>query len=318
MERRDFLKTGATAAAVAAGLSASADTTAGTHGRLARRPFGDTGVHLSIIGFGGIVVMNSEPAQAKRVVAEAVERGVNYFDVAPSYGNAEEKLGPALEPYRKDVFLACKTGMRDREGAENELNRSLKRLRTDHFDLYQLHGITDVAKDVDAAFAKGGAMELLIQAKQDGRIRFLGFSAHSTEAALEAMDRFQFDSILFPFNFATFGREGFGPEVLTRAQEKGVARLALKGMAKQLWAEGEQARTPYAKCWYEPLSDPAQAELAMRWTLSRPITAALPPGEESLFRMALDIGERFTPVTSEEEAQLRAMADELRPIFTRA
>lgn len=318
MERRDFLKTGATAAAVAAGLAAGADTTAGTHGRLARRPFGDTGVHLSIIGFGGIVVMNAEQAQANRVVAESVERGVNYFDVAPGYGDAEEKLGPALKPYRGDVFLACKTGQRDKEGAEKELKRSLKRLHTDHFDLYQLHGITDVAKDVDTAFAKGGAMETLIQAKKDGRVRFLGFSAHSTEAALTAMDRFDFDSILFPFNFVTFGREGFGPEVLTRAQEKGVARLALKGMAKQLWAEGEQAKTPYAKCWYEPLSDPQQAELALRWTLSRPITAALPPGEESLYRLALDIGERFTPTNAEEDAVLRAMAEDLRPIFTRA
>lgn len=112
---------------------------------------------LSIIGFGGIVVKDAEQQHANRVVAEAFEKGVNYFDVSPTYGDAELKLGPALEPYRKKVFLACKTGQRRREGASEELNESLKRLRTDYFDLYQLHSITDVKNDVDAVFAKGDA-----------------------------------------------------------------------------------------------------------------------------------------------------------------
>ena len=106
--------------------------------RLRQRKYGQTGVKLSIIGFGGIVVDGAEQQHANRVVAEAFEKGVNYFDVSPTYGDAELKLGPALEPYRKKVFLACKTGQRRREGALEELNESLKRLRTDYFDLYQL------------------------------------------------------------------------------------------------------------------------------------------------------------------------------------
>lgn len=285
---------------------------------LPRRPYGQTGVELSIIGFGGIVVANTEPDQASRLVSESVERGVNYFDVAPAYGNAQEKLGPALEPYRKNVFLACKTEKRDRAGAEEALNNSLKLLRTDHFDLYQLHSITSVEKDVDAIFAKGGAMEVFIEAKKSGKVRFLGFSAHSEEAAFAAMDRYDFDSVLFPVNFAAWLKDGFGPGILNRAKEKGLACLALKAMARQQWQENDPKRPTYGKCWYEPLTDRDQAALALRFTLSQPITAALPPGEAPLYRMGLDLAMDFKPITKEEENQLVALAKPLQAIFEKA
>ena len=235
--------------------------------------------------------------------------------MAPSYGDAEIKLGPALEPYRKNVFLACKTGERTREKAEFELNRSLERMRTDHFDLYQLHGLVDVQKDVDTAFATGGAMEVFIEAKKQGKVRFLGFSAHTVEAAFAAMDRFEFDSILFPVNFACYSRGDFGPQVLERASSKGVARLALKAMARQHWPQDDPLKAKYGKCWYQPLSDPHEAELGLRFTLSQPITAAIPPGEEELFRFAMDAAMRFTPVTEKELEELYALSDKLNPIF---
>jgi len=146
----------------------------------------------------------------------SVERGVNYFDVAPSYGNAQEKLGPALEPYRKNCFLACKTAKRQRAAAEAEFKRSFELLRTDWFDLYQLHSISDVAKDVDAVFVSGGVMDMLIDAKKSGRVRHLGFSAHSIEAAVAALDRYEFDSVLFPVNFATYYEGNFGPQIMPR------------------------------------------------------------------------------------------------------
>ncbi len=282
---------------------------------LPRREYGRTGISLSIIGFGGIVVMNAEQNHANRVVAEAVERGVNYFDVAPSYGDAELRLGPALKPYRDRVFLACKTGERTKEGAKKEFEQSLERLYTDHFDLYQLHGITDVAKDVDAAFAKGGVMELLAEEKRVGRIRHLGFSAHSEEAALTALDRFDFDSVLFPFNFATFLAGDFGPRVLEFAQSKGAARLALKAMARQQWPEAHAERQNYPKAWYEPVLDERLSELALRWTLSLPITAAIPPGEEPFFRRALDVAANFRPITKEETGELVRATQGLNLIF---
>ena len=121
-----------------------------------RRPYGNTNIDLSILCFGGILVMDCETKDASRMVAKSVDCGINYFDVAPSYGNAEERLGPALEPYRKDVFLACKTGERNGEKAERELMQSLKNMKTDYFDLYQLHAMT-TREDVEQAVAPGGA-----------------------------------------------------------------------------------------------------------------------------------------------------------------
>ena len=259
--------------------------------------------------------MNADQQHASRIVAEFVERGVNYFDVAPSYGNAEEKLGPALEPYRKDCFLACKTTQRTSTGAAAELQHSLATLRTDYFDLYQLHAVTDVGKDIDAVFARGGAMETFIAAKKSGRVRHLGFSAHSVEAALSAMDRYDFDSILFPVNFANYHTGNFGPQIMARAQSQGLSRLALKAMARQKWPPDHPDRKKYPKCWYQPLSDPHEVELALRFTLSQPVTAALPPGDEALFRLALDLAPGFRPLTAPEAKELETLAAGLDPVF---
>lgn len=281
-----------------------------------RRPYGNTGEELSIIGFGGILVMNVEPSDASRLVAEAVDRGVNYFDVAPSYGNAEERLGPALEPYRDRVFLACKTGKRGRDEAAAELRDSLRRLRTDRFDLYQLHGLT-TREELEQAFGPAGAMEALVAARDQGLVRYLGFSAHSVETALAALERFDFHSVLFPINWVNVFQANFGPQVIAKAQERGAARLALKAMARTRWPDGTKEH-PFAKCWYEPVTDPTEAELALRFTLSEPITAAIPPGEEPLFRVALDVAERFTPLTDAERAELKRRAEGLAPIFTLA
>ena len=294
---------------------ADAPATFPAAGKLPQRDYGKKGVKLSLVGFGGIIVMNAESDHASRTVAQAVERGVNYFDVAPSYGNAEERLGPALETHRKNCFLACKTGQREAAKAKEELAKSLERLRTDYFDLYQLHGITDLHNDVDVAFGIGGAMEVLIAAKRSGRARHLGFSAHSVEAALAAMDRYDFDSILLPINFATFYAGNFGPTVLAKAKEKGLSVLALKAMARQKWPDDAPERQQYPKCWYQPLTDPKEQELALRFTLSQPITAALPPGEEALFWRAVEIAGAFKPLTEEETGQVKVMAEKLDPIF---
>ena len=226
MERRSFLKHAAAAAAATAtagiGLAAGAKESGSeakpespASGGIERRVLGRTGEKLSVIGFGGIIVMKQTPEEAREYVAEAVDRGINYFDVAPSYGNAEERLGPALAPHRGKVFLACKTGQRGGAEAEKELENSLKLMQTDHFDLYQLHAITKVAEDVERVFQPGGVMERLVKAREAGKIRFLGFSAHSEEAARAAMERFAFDTILFPFNFSTWVNGRFGPGCLS-------------------------------------------------------------------------------------------------------
>ena len=267
---------------------------------------------LSIIGFGGIVVAKTEQSVANNLVAEAIDRGVNYFDVAPSYDDAEERLGPALVGKRNDIFLACKTTERVGKDAEAELHQSLKTLQTDHFDLYQLHAVNTKA-DIETVLGPKGALEVVLAAQKKGLIRYIGFSSHSVEAALALMDAFAFDSVLFPFNWAGFMNADFGPQVLEKATAKGMGKLALKAMAHRRWQEGEE-RT-FQKTWYRPIDNTKLADLALRFTLSQDITAAIPPGEAQLFRTALDIAEDFRPLGDAELAELASMAQGVTPVF---
>ena len=312
MERRDFIKQGALTAAAAASTKLSPAATPTQ--TIPKRTLGRTGEKLSIVGFGGIVVMNEENGPASNIVAEAVDRGVNYFDVAPSYGNAQERLGPALAPYRKNCFLACKTEGRMKDDSRKQLEESLRLLKTDHVDLYQFHALTKMT-DLDKVLGPGGAMETMEAAKKEGKIRYIGFSVHSAETALAAMDRYQFDTVLFPVNFVLFSQANFGPQILKRAQEKNMGILALKGMAKTVWAADQKENHAQEKRWYQPASFPEEASLGLRWTLGHPVTAALPPGDEKYFRLAMDVAQNYRPLERHEEVALLARANGVEPIF---
>ncbi len=280
-----------------------------------RRSYRDD-VELSIVGFGAIVVIGMEQSQANRTVAEVIDRGVNYFDVAPSYGRgeAQRKLGPALKGHRDEVFLACKTQRRDAAGAREELESSLRELNTDHFDLYQFHGLSSV-DDVDRILADDGAGAVFEQAQRKGQVRYIGFSTHSTEAGIALMERAPFPvaSMLFPLNVTCVAQGGFGLDLLESAARRGVARLALKAMARQVWPDKSMKRG--RKTGYQPIDDEDFGARALRWTLSQPITAAIPPGEEVLFRRALDVACEFQPLTEREQADLLLETDGLVPIF---
>ncbi len=308
MKRRNFLQS-ALAGPVAAAQAAA-------RREIPKRTYRGE-VKLSIIGFGGIVICGMEQDAANRTVAASWERGVNYYDVAPTYfdGEAETKLGIALKPYRRNAFLACKTTARDAAAAEKELEQSLRRLQTDFFDLYQFHAVTSF-EDVDKILAPGGAAELFAKARREGKVRYVGASAHHAGAAIALMERFPLDSILFPVNFVCFEQGGFGPQVLAKAKEKGVARLALKALAHHPWPQGvPRNESPYPKCWYQPVDDPTLARQALRFTLSEDITAAVPPGDERLYAMALDIAASFTPLTAAERQALLASTRGTSPIF---
>ncbi|HUX59458.1 MAG TPA: aldo/keto reductase [Bacteroidales bacterium] len=316
MKRRDFIKTVAIAAPMVTMFPADLSdiSRSSVSGKIEKRSLGRTGEMLSVIGFGGIVVKDATPNEASEVVKLAIDAGINYFDVAPSYGDAEEKLGPALEPYRKNVFLACKTGERKKEGARQELEKSLQKLRTDHFDLYQLHAVTSL-EDVETLLGPGGAMETFTEARKEGKIRFIGFSAHSVEAAMTLMDGFDFDTILFPVNYTTWHAGNFGPQVLARAQEKKMGILALKAMAKGPWEEGAD-RSKYPKCWYEPLTSKEDIKMGLRFTLSHPVTAAIPPGEAVLFREALSVSNSLTPLDANEVKIIKEKGLTGNPLFS--
>ncbi|HYF93286.1 MAG TPA: aldo/keto reductase [Symbiobacteriaceae bacterium] len=278
-----------------------------------RRTLGKTGVELSCLGFGGMLVARESQAEANSLVARAIDRDINYFDVAPTYDDAEERLGPALEPYRNQVFLACKTQKRTKAEAEEALERSLRLLRADHFDLYQLHAMT-TDEDYEQAMGPGGAMEALVAAREKGLVRYLGFSAHSDAIALKLMDAFDFDSILFPVNWVNYMQADFGPAVMEKARSKAMGRLCLKAMARSSW-ERQEDRVQFPKCWYEPCSDLAEAALALRFTLSEPVTAAIPPGDARLFWHAVDVAERFEPLSYAEREEMRMRAGQVKPLF---
>jgi len=273
------------------------------------RSFGNTNDRLSVIGFGGIVLADASAAEASRHVGQAIDRGVNYFDVAPTYGDAEERLGPALKPYRDHAFLACKTIQRNAENARTELERSLQRLHTNHLDLYQIHGIRSTA-EADQVLAPGGALHAFINAKDKGLVRYIGFSAHCETAAQQLLDAFAFDSVLFPINYACWNLGQFGPALTEKAHQRGTALLALKALAKRPWHDGEPRKWP--KCWYAPVDQLADARAAIAFTLSKPVTAALSPGHVELLWLACDALEtlRNDPV-DETTVQI----DNAEPIF---
>ncbi len=283
----------------------------GQLGPLPKRRYGRTKEELSIIGFGGMIVKDVTPKAAANFVAEAVDRGVNYFDVAPYYGNAQQRLGPALKPYRQKCFLACKTLERDAAGSAKELQQSLKLLKTDHFDLYQLHALTDM-EEVEQAFGPGGAMETILKAKEDGKIRYIGFSAHSEEAAHAAMDRFDFDSILFPFSFPIWTK--CGPSVYKRVKKAGMGIIALKAMAHQQWPKGKRR---WGKTFYEPFDEIDQAALGLRFTLHLPVNAMFPPGHWELFEMALNLAQAgaLVPLNKNERKIIKDIAEKCVPMF---
>ena len=271
---------------------------------------GKTGLNVSAVVFGGIINMDETQAQADDYVARAIDAGVNYFDVAPTYGDAEDRLGPALAPYRKDVFLACKTDQRGAKGAREKLEDSLRKLRTDHFDVYQLHALT-TDEDLDRAFGPDGAMEVVLKAKRDGIIRNVGFSAHSEDVALRALSMFDFDTVLFPLNWALGINRGWGDRISEAAKEKGIGLLGMKALVRRSWREGE-AR-PYPKSWCQPIwGDEALGVAAMKYAVLKGAHTLVPPGNFEHFSFMLDHVDACyaEALTDEEWAMLQREAKE--------
>ena len=271
--------------------------------------FGET---LSKVAFGGVIVADEDQKDADRYVDEALDMGVNYFDVAPTYGDAEIKMGNAFKGRRDQVFLACKTEDRTKAGARKLLEQSLKNLKTDHFDLYQLHAVF-TKHDVYRIFGPDGAFETYEWAKKEGYIKRIGFSAHSTEAALALMELYDFDSILFPFNFASMLKNGYGLHVLDKAKEKKMAVLGIKSMALTSRLPGDDEKHP--KAWYHPIEDYELASKAMRYSIAQGVDVIVPPGDFEHFKWAVKIAEGDLTLKPEELEELKKIAKETSPLF---
>lgn len=316
MKRRTFLRTvgGAAGALALGGEWAQARDASQT---MPRRILGRTGWDVSVVPFSGFALTRDEQPVCTAAVREALDLGVNYFDVAPAYGDGtcENRLGAALQGVNRDSYrLACKTNSRDRDGARSELERSLTRLHTDYFDVYQLHHLSRM-EDVHRAFGPGGAMETVEAAQKQGTIRAVGFSAHTTPAALEAMKLFQFDTVMFPINFVEYFTLGFGKEVLDLAAQQGASVLSIKTMNAGAWSEGAERTRPW---WYRPLEDQEEINLAYRWTLSLPgVVMGFPPAWLDLQAKAIQAGYALRPADEADGERLRTMALGRGSIFER-
>ena len=319
MKRRTFLKVVGVAAGSAAVVIPSVGAPQASEQKMPRRKLGRTGFEISVIGFSGFALhhKNLDQEACNKIVRDALAGGVNYFDVAPAYGNGscETRLGEALQGVeRKSYYLACKTKMRDKAGAREELERSLKRLKTDYFDVYQMHHLVK-PDDVKRALGEGGALETFLEAKKAGQIKAIGFSAHTTKAALEALRGFAFDTVMFPINYVEYFTRDFGREVMALANEKGAAILAIKPMNSGAWPPN----TPRTRqWWYKPLENQEDINLAYRWTLSLPgVVSTFSPAWPDLQAKAILAGYALKPCTEADVARLKEMAAGCGSIFKR-
>jgi len=323
MKRRDFLKfVGATTGAAAlseseilAALRPSAvqETVEG----MPRRVLGRTGRSVSIIGFPGLALSQKEYDQARctQALHDAFARGVNYFDVAPAYGRGlcETRMGIGLQGIdRSRIFLACKTNKRDKEASLRELEQSLKLLKTDHFDLYQLHHLR-TSEEVKQVLGPNGALETLVKAREQGKVRHLGFSAHTTVSALEVMKGFQFDTVMFPINFVEYFLNGFGKEVMELANQQGAGLISIKVLSHGSWPEGSERSRQW---WYRCSETDEAVAQAIRWTLSlKGLVAGIPPSWLDLVDKAIQAAKSYRPATEKEVEELKRLSASCLPLF---
>jgi aryl-alcohol dehydrogenase-like predicted oxidoreductase len=277
-----------------------------------RMRLGKTNLQVSPVVFGGIINTDETQEDANRYVNLAVDAGVNYFDVAPSYGNAEIRLAPPLKHHRHNVYLACKTTKRDAATARKELLDSLAALETDYFDVYQLHALS-TENDLQQAFGPGGAMETMLWARKEGLIRHIGLSAHSEEVSLKACELYDFDTVLFPMNWAMGLTTGWGDKISRKIKELDIGLLCMKTLVQRKWLEGEQRTFP--KSWCKPIWDNEELGVcAMKYGFYKGGSTLVPPGNIHHFNFMLKhIDECLdSPLTAGELDYLRAEADKVR------
>ena len=280
------------------------------------RKLGKTGFDISAVSYGGIVSMEDGQTASDRYVSWAIDQGVNYFDVAPSYGDAEEKLGNSLKPYRNDVHLACKTAQRLRVDAEKELYQSHKLLHTDYFDVYQLHGLANM-EEVEAAFGPGGVMEMVSTLKQRGIARNVGITAHNEEAALRCLELYDFDTVLFPFNWFMNMEHGMGSRLIKAAKERDMGVLCMKAFIERAWInQDERNSSQFPKSWCKPINveDVPFGVAAMKYALSLGVDTLIPPGNYASFSFAVEHIEEClrNPLNNDDYAFLQKKLESVR------
>jgi len=282
-----------------------------------KRRFGRTG-HMSTVAiFGAAAFWEIEQKEADKVMEMVIESGVNHIDVAPSYGQAELRVGPWMPRERGRFFLGCKTMERTKHGALNELRQSLQRLQTDHFDLYQLHAITTM-EELDDCTVNGGALEALVEARQRGLTRHIGITGHGVDSPrifIEALKRFEFDSILFPLNFVQMSDPEFRKDaeaLIALCKEKDVGTMVIKTITKGPWGDKEKTATT----WYEPFDQMGEIQQAVNFALSYEVTGLCTAGDVNVLPMVLEACQKFSPLNEAEREGMIQSGNQFEPLFT--
>jgi aryl-alcohol dehydrogenase-like predicted oxidoreductase len=281
-----------------------------------RIPFGRTGHRSSRIIFGAAALGGMKQEKVDRTLPLLLQHGINHIDVAADYGAAEERLAPFLGEHRSEFFLATKTGNREGKAARANLERSLERMGVASVDLIQLHNLVDEA-EWEMAMAPGGALEALVQAREEGLCRFIGVTGHGTRVAaqhLRSLERFPFDSVLLPLNPAMLSQPQYAADfarLRALCAERGVAFQTIKSIARRRW----QAQEAGMFSWYEPLRSPEAISTMVRWVLSHPEAFLNSSSDATLLPIILDAAHDHPAPPAVGEVDALVAAEAVEPLF---
>jgi aryl-alcohol dehydrogenase-like predicted oxidoreductase len=283
---------------------------------IALQPFGRTGHESTRLLFGAAAIGNVSQDDADQTMELIRAHGINHIDTAASYGDAELRLGPWMDTHRDEFFLATKTGERTRAEAYAEIGRSLERLRTDRLDLIQLHNLVD-EDEWQTAFSSGGVLEAVVQAREEGLVRFIGVTGHGVTVAaqhLRSLEEYAFDSVLLPYNFPMSRNASYIADfetLLAVCAERGVAVQTIKAITRGPWGEHQ----PTANTWYEPLTDQDAIDIAASWVLGREGVFLNTVGDIHILPKVIGAVERFTQRPGNEQMVELEAAFGLEPLF---
>ena len=287
-------------------------------------PFGRTGHQSTRVIFGSAGLGDVSQEEADAVLEVLLAHGVNHLDTAASYGEAEVRMGPWMPAHRGEFFLATKTGERDGDAARASLERSLERLQVDRVDLIQLHDLVE-PDEWERAFSPGGALDALARARDEGLARFIGVTGHGLRIPsmhLRSLERFDFDSVLFPYNPSLLDIPEYRADaeaLIEVCSERNVALQTIKAVARRRWQHDERPGERRLS-WYEPLTDADAIEHAVRFTLSRPEVFLITSSDWRVLPRILDAAEAFSAETvrerpSDAELDLDRRRLDIRPLF---
>jgi aryl-alcohol dehydrogenase-like predicted oxidoreductase len=280
------------------------------------RRFGRMG-HMSTVAiFGAAGLSEVSQEVADKAMEQIIEAGVNHIDVARSYGEAELRIGPWMRRERGRFFLGSKTGERTREGAWKQLQETLQRLQIESLDLYQCHAITTM-EELDAVTMKGGALEAFVEAREKGLTKYLGITGHGVNAPqiyLEALRRFDFDTILFPLNFVQMGNpeyRKYAEELIAECKTKDVGTMVIKTITKAPWGERQHTATT----WYEPFDKMDEIQNGVNFALSYEVTGLCTAGDTRILPLVLQACQNFSPLSQEGIEEMIKSGEQYEPLF---